>query len=145
MRISDWSSDVCSSDLDFRGLLRAEPLGADLVLLEESEELRVLHRPLISRDQLLPGLRMAVAEFGRSCETADGTVDHRNFHADFGKRLVHRRRVTALCAAVAHDGQRSEHIANAFSALAADYGDVDLAAGHRRARDAPAYIGHDVS
>src|SRR3546814_9725488 len=88
MRISDWSSDVCSSDLDFRGLLRAEPLGADLVLLEESEELRVLHRPLISRDQLLPGLRMAVAEFGRGCETADGTVDHRNFHADFGKRLV---------------------------------------------------------
>src|SRR3546814_13005851 len=99
MRISDWSSDVCSSDLpvyrawrgpdgqaagaappaprrqsygvpkalpldevlvalenvvvaldDFRGLLRAEPLGADLVLLEESEALRVLHRPLISQE-----------------------------------------------------------------------------------------------
>src|SRR3546814_16775325 len=93
---------------DFRGLLRAEPLGADLVLLEESEELRVLHRPLISRDQLLPGLRMAVAEFGRGCETADGTVDHRNFHADFGKRLVPRRRVPALRPVVAHHGQRAE-------------------------------------
>src|SRR3546814_19307470 len=76
---------------DFRGLLRTEPLGADLVLLEESEELRVLHSPLIGRDQLLPSLRMAVAEFGRGCEPADGAVDHRNFHAGFGKRLVYRR------------------------------------------------------
>src|SRR3546814_14650971 len=116
MRISDWSSDVCSSDLDFRGLLRAEPLGADLVLLEESEELRVLNRPLISRDQLLPGLRMAVAEFGRACETADGNVEHRNFHADFGNSLVHRLHVPDLGAAVAHADPRSDNLAKSLSA-----------------------------
>src|SRR3546814_9578747 len=98
---------------DFRGLLRAEQLGADLVLLEESEELRVLHSPLISREQILPGLRMAVAEFGRGCETADGTVEHRNFHAVFGKRLVHRRRVPGCGPFLATDGQRTEHHADA--------------------------------
>src|SRR3546814_14098003 len=30
MRISDWSSDVCSSDLSFSALTRAQPQGPDL-------------------------------------------------------------------------------------------------------------------
>src|SRR3546814_2203788 len=40
MRTSDWSSDVCSSDLPIQAALRAEDAGADLITLHLREDRR---------------------------------------------------------------------------------------------------------
>src|SRR3546814_16858246 len=44
MRISDWSSDVCSSDLTFlNALIREIPIEERLILIEDTPEIRLAH------------------------------------------------------------------------------------------------------
>src|SRR3546814_8801210 len=78
--------DVIVALDDLGGLFRAKPFGADVILLQKGQEFGILHRPLICGDELLPSLRIAVAELSRGSEAADRAVGHRHLHAHLGKR-----------------------------------------------------------
>src|SRR3546814_18051174 len=73
MRISDWSSDVCSSDLAGEGaLLVAEQLGLDQVLGNRpavDRDERLVHAPRLpvqgTRDQFLAGAALGPDQYRR--------------------------------------------------------------------------------
>src|SRR3546814_17062102 len=74
MRISDWSSDVCSSDLlggEARQVVRAAGLGAGAGEPLSAEGLHAHHRAdLVAVD-------VDVADLGARCDVLDGFVDAR--------------------------------------------------------------------
>src|SRR3546814_3188623 len=47
MRISDWSSDVCSSDLFAKGLIKLIPENERLLTIEDTRELVVPHQNVV--------------------------------------------------------------------------------------------------
>src|SRR3546814_8764360 len=68
MRISDWSSDVCSSDLDQRA--QVEALEQQVATLKRSDQIsrdanRDLQGTLAERDEEIAGLRADVAFYER--------------------------------------------------------------------------------
>src|SRR3546814_13681603 len=62
MRISDWSSDVCSSDLAFSARLRVPSACRDLAVLHTGEHL-LIHRVLELRPKTLLELLARMAAF----------------------------------------------------------------------------------
>src|SRR3546814_14573317 len=91
MRISDWSSDVCSSDLDAAEVEAQgrEPAG-DEGLVQRVDDL-VVHRAAMlrmrvqhERDRGVAFLRMQVAAFDASLGTVDDDLGHRILMTDRG-------------------------------------------------------------
>src|SRR3546814_943223 len=96
MRISDWSSDVCSSDLDAAEVEAQgrEPAG-DEGLVQRVDDL-VVHRAAMlrmrvqhERDRGVAFLRMQVAAFDASLGTVDDDLGHRILMTDRGAVAGH--------------------------------------------------------
>src|SRR3546814_19241734 len=69
MRISDWSSDVCSSDLQVRALLRLsdDPRGS----CAEADQIAAVHIAEIDRKLAdLTALRSEIAQWGDTCNAS---------------------------------------------------------------------------
>src|SRR3546814_13429538 len=81
MRISDWSSDVCSSDLEILNakLEEAEKKGSALTATEERQiETGIRGNDLLSRKaQLLEQIRAPLEEYRNTIEALNGRSEER--------------------------------------------------------------------
>src|SRR3546814_10458106 len=107
MRISDWSSDVCSSDLEGEAILKLRRHGLMLEVDEHRIGRRNLHQPVDRRlrqdhweDAVLDGIARKNVRIGRRDDDADAKIAKRP------RRMFTARPATEI---VARDQRSEEH------------------------------------
>src|SRR3546814_18729367 len=95
MRISDWSSDVCSSDLGVRQFARKQKPGA-LDLGDQPTQFG------FQRVELVDELRAALADIG--AQLGSDAIEHRHRHVHGPRRAEERRVGKEWCSTCRYRG-----------------------------------------